>query len=92
MNLLSIICDVYQSIIHCLIPDAQQYLFHNYIVEPDLRLLDEDGLGHQDEIFLAAGFPADGSGGGRAGHGGEEGGEGESEDEGWYSLSRTDVR
>ena len=70
--------------------DVQKYLFH--IVEPDLRILDEDGLGHQDEIFLAAGFPADGSGGGRAGHGGEEGGEGESEDEGWYSLSRTDVR
>ena len=88
--MLSIIGDVYKSIIHCIILDAHQYLFH--IVEPDLRILDEDGLGHQDEIFLAAGFPADGSGGGRAGHGGEEGGEGESEDEGWYSLSRTDVR
>ena len=88
--MLTIIGDVYKFIIHCLIPDVLQFVFH--ILEPDLRLLDEDGLGHQDEIFLAAGFPADGSGGGRAGHGGEEGGEGESEDEGWYSLSRTDVR
>ena len=65
-----------------------------YIAEPDLRILDEDSIGHQDEIYLPAGFPTEGTGGsdGGTGHGGEEGGEGESEDEGWYSLSRTDVR
>ena len=56
-------------------------------------MLEEDSLGsHQDEIFLAAGFrePMQGQVDPEEATWGEQGGE--SEDEGWYSLSRTDVR